>query len=128
MKWKEFLNEYFQKDIFDRSKKKIFPDKFADKEVLDELEAIFCNKKGIYDVDYNWKFLQNASKIQMRNGSLLKQLRNDLQSLNELLSEFTSFDGPIEMLRSHQIFLYNNYKICKMLLKCSTMTKSSKNT
>ena len=72
MKWKEFLNEHFQKDIFDRSRKKIFPDKFADKEVLDESEAAFCNKKGIYDVDYNWKFLQDASKIQMRNGSLLK--------------------------------------------------------
>ena len=43
---------------------KIFPDKFADKKVLDESEVAFCNKKGIYDVDYNWKFLQGASKIK----------------------------------------------------------------
>ena len=44
-------------------RKKIFPDKFADKEVLDGSEATFCNKEGIYNVDYNWKFLQNSSKI-----------------------------------------------------------------
>ena len=33
--------------------KRYFPDKFADKEVLNELEVAFCNKKGIYNVGYN---------------------------------------------------------------------------
>ena len=44
-------------------KRKGFPDKFADKEVLDESEVAFSNKKGIYDVGYNRNFLQAASKI-----------------------------------------------------------------
>ena len=52
--------EYFQKDISDRSKKKRCP------------EVAFCNKKGIYNVDYNWKFLQDDLKIPMRNVPLLK--------------------------------------------------------
>ena len=73
-----WLTNYFQKVISDRSTKrytlinlqkvlehneKVFPDKFAEKEVLDESEVAFCNKEGIYDVGSNWNFLQGASKI-----------------------------------------------------------------
>ena len=31
--------------------KKIFPDKFADKEVLEESEVSFCKKEGIYELE-----------------------------------------------------------------------------
>ena len=73
-----WLTNYFQKVISDRSTKrfilinsqkvlehneKIYLNKFTDREVLEKSEMAFCNKEGIYDVGYNRKFLQGASKI-----------------------------------------------------------------
>ena len=50
--WKEFVKGCFQKNI---------SDKFADKEVLEELEGSFCKKEGykcIRWIGISWRMLQ----------------------------------------------------------------------
>ena len=55
--WEKFWKkDYFQKVISDRSTKKVFPNKFADKEVLDESEAAFLIKKEFMMLVITGKF------------------------------------------------------------------------
>ena len=61
------------KRYFWQINEKVFPDKFADKEMLNESEVIyyinfaekwtFCKKEGIYDVNYNWRFYHGKEFI-----------------------------------------------------------------
>lgn len=105
------------KRYFWQINEKIFPDKFADKEKLNEEViyyvnfaevGLFCKKKGIY-VSYNCEIFAGCFKDKLKNDSLLKQLRKDCKVLSRFYQGkefiFYPFHGPIQMLQSHQIFL-----------------------